>query len=144
MTLDCSLTYKDHNAKTKAKVGARNNILKKLANTKWRTDAKTIRSTALALCFSAAEYAAPVWSRSSHAANIDPVLNTASRAISGCLRPTRVQDLYLLRGIAPPHIIREVSSQMEKTNTIWPTTSTHTCLFAFYRRGDLPGTLRGP
>ena len=94
----------------KGKVGARNNILKKLANTKWGTDAKTIRTTALALCFSAAEYASPVWSRSAHAAKIDPVLNTACRAITGCLKPTRVDDLYLLCGIAPPHIRRTVVS----------------------------------
>ena len=33
---------------------------------------------------------------------IDPVLNAVCRAISGCLRPTRVDDLYLLCGIAPP------------------------------------------
>ena len=46
---------------------------------------------------------------------LNAVLNTASRAIYGCLRPTKVQDLYLLYGIAPPHIRGKVSSQMEKT-----------------------------
>ena len=114
VTLDRCLTYKDHIAKTKAKTGARNSILKKLANTNWGTDARTTRTTALALCFSSAEYASPVWDRSSHASKIDPVLNAACRAISGCLRPTRVDDLYLLCGIAPPHIRRAVSSQLEK------------------------------
>ena len=113
VTLDRCLTYKDHIAKTKAKTGARNSILKKLANTNWGTDARTIRTTALALCFSSVEYASPVWSRSSHASKIEPVLNAACRAISGCLRPTRVDDLYLC-GIAPPHIRRAVSSQLEK------------------------------
>ena len=116
VTLDRCLTYKEHIDKTKAKTGARNSILKKLANTNiyWGTDARTIRTTALARCFSAAEYASPVWSRSSHASKIDPVLNAACRAISGCLRPTRVDDLYLLFGIAPQHIRRAVSSQLEK------------------------------
>ena len=81
----------------------------------WGTDARTIRTTAVALCFSSAEYASPVWSRSSHASKIDPVLNAACRAISGCLRPTRVDDIYSLCGIAvPPHIRRAVSSQLEK------------------------------
>ena len=51
------------------------------------TDARTIRTTALALCFSAAEYASPVWSRSAHAPKIDPALNLSGRAITGCLRP---------------------------------------------------------
>ena len=114
VTLDRCLTYKDHIAKTKAKTGARNSILNTLANTNWGTDAKTIRTTSMALCFSCAEYAFPVWSRSPHASKIVPVLNAACRAISGCLRPTRVEDQYLLCGIAPPHIRRAVSSQLEK------------------------------
>ena len=53
--------------------------------------------------------------RSSHAKKLDPVLNTACRAISGCLKPTRVDDLYLLCGIAPPKVRREVSSRLERT-----------------------------
>ena len=46
-----------------------------------------------------------------------PVLNAACRANSGCLRPTRVADLYLWCGIAPPpppHIRRTASSQLDK------------------------------
>ena len=114
VTLDRSLTYKNHIANTKAKVGARNSILKKLANTNWGTDARTIRTTALTLCFSAAEYASPVWSRSAHSPKIDPALNSSCRAITGCLRPTKVEDIYLLCGIAPPHVRRLVLSQKEK------------------------------
>ena len=114
VTLDRSLAYKDHIANTKAKVSSRNSIHKKLANTKWGTDASTIRTTALALCFSAAEYASPVWSRSAHAAKIDTVLNDACRVITWCLKPTRVDDLYLLSGIAPPYIRRTVLSEKEK------------------------------
>ena len=88
----------------KSKIEARNIILKKLANTNWGTDARTIRTTALALCFSAAEYAPPVWSRSSHASAIQPVLIAACRAISGCLIPKRVDDLYILVVRNPPRI----------------------------------------
>ena len=72
---------------------ARNITFQKLANTNWGTNARTIRTTALALCFSSAEYASLGWSRSSHASKIDAVLKAARRAISGCLRPTRVDDL---------------------------------------------------
>ena len=43
------------------------------------------------------EYASPVWSRPSHASKFDPVLNDGCRA----MRPTRVDDLYLLCGIFP-------------------------------------------
>ena len=33
----------------------------------------------------------------------------------GCLKPTNVEDLYLLAGIAPPDIRRDVCARMEKT-----------------------------
>ena len=100
---------------TKMKVATRNNLLKKLANSKWGTNARTIRTTALALCYSTAEYAAPVWARSSHANKLNPVLNQACRSITGCLKPTNVEDLYLIAGIAPPDIRREVCAKVERT-----------------------------
>ena len=41
-----------------------------------------------------AEYAAPVWARSSYAQKLNPELNSACRAVTGCLKPTNVEDLY--------------------------------------------------
>ena len=96
------------------KVATRNNLLRKWANSKWGTSASTIRSTALALCYSVAEYAGPVWARSHHAHVLDSELNTACRAITGCLKPTNKEDLYQLAGIAPPDIIRDVCARVEK------------------------------
>ena len=93
---------------------ATRNLLRKLANSKWGTSASTIRTTALALCYSVAEYAAPVWARSHHAHVLDSELNTACRAITGCLKPTNVEDLYLLAGIEPPDIRRDVCARVEK------------------------------
>ena len=78
-------------AYTKIKVATRNNLLRKLANSKWGTSASTIRTTALALCYSVAEYAAPVWARSHHTHVLDSELNTACRAITGCLKPTNME-----------------------------------------------------
>ena len=72
------------------------------------------RTTAIALCYSVAKYAAPVWARSHHAHVLDSELNTACRAITGCLKPTNVEDLYLLAGIAPPDIKRDVCARVEK------------------------------
>ena len=100
------------------KVATRNNLLKKLANSKWGTNASTIRTTALALCYSIAEYAAPVWARCTYADILDPEINKACRAITGCLKPTYVEDLYLLAGIAPPDIRRDVCARMERTKQI--------------------------
>ena len=97
------------------KVATRNNLLKKLANSKWGTNTRTIRTTALALCYSTAEYAAPVWARSSRANKLNPVLNQSCRSITGCLKPTNVEDLYLIAGIAPPDIRREVCARVERT-----------------------------
>ena len=115
MTLDRTLSYKQHIQNTKKKVATRNNLLKKIANSKWGTNTSTIRTTALALCYSIAEYAAPVWARSTHADILDPELNKACRAITRCLKPTHVKNLYLLVGIAPPDISRDVCARMEQT-----------------------------
>ena len=67
VTLDRTLSNKTHMHNTKMKLATRNNLLKKLANSRWGTNARTIRTTALALCYSTAEYAAPVWERSDYA-----------------------------------------------------------------------------
>ena len=111
------LGYKEHIPvhNTKMKVATRNNLLRKLSNSKWGANASTVRTTALALCYSVAEYAAPVWARSSHVQKLNPELNSACRAITGCLKPTNVEDLYLLAGIAPPDIRRDVCARVEKT-----------------------------
>ena len=69
----------------------------------------------MALCYSVAEYAAPVWARSSHAQKLNPELNSACRAVTGCLNPINVEDLYLLSGIAPPDIWRDVCARVEQT-----------------------------
>ena len=112
--LDRCLSYKAHIEKTKAKVSTRNNILRKLANTRWGASPDTIRSTALALSFSAAEYACPAWERSPHAKKLDPALNASCRSITGCLRSTNMNSVYLLAGIAPPDIRRSVASRAER------------------------------
>ena len=100
------------------KVAIRNNLLKKLANSRWGTNARTIRTTALALCYSAAEYAAPVWERSACAHLLGPELNRACRAITGCLRPANVENLYLLAGIAHPEIRTNVCARVERTKQV--------------------------
>ena len=97
------------------KVATRNNLLRKLSNSKWGVNVNTIRTTALALSYSVSEYEAPVWARSPHAQKLNMELNSACRAVTGCLKPTNVEDLYLLAGIAPPDIRRDVCARMEKT-----------------------------
>ena len=64
------------------------NLLMKLAGSTWGASANTLWSSALALCYSAAEYCAPVWSRSAHTSRVDVQLNSTMRLISGTLRST--------------------------------------------------------
>ena len=97
------------------KVNAINNTIRKLANSKWGCKASTLRPSCLALCYSAAEYACPVWARSTHAHKLNPALHDCCRIISGCLKPTNLDSVHLLAGIAPPHIRRTVACRMERT-----------------------------
>ena len=113
--LDRTLCYKTHIEKTKMKVNARNNIIRKLANSNWGCKATTLRSSCLVLRYSAAEYACPVWARSTHAHKLNPALHDCSRIISGCLKPTNLNSVHILAGIAPPHIRRTVACRMERT-----------------------------
>jgi len=102
VTLDRTLSYKEHLSKTAAKLKSRNNLLSKLASSSWGANAKTLCTSALALCYSVAEYCCPAWSRSSHTASIEGQLNSTMRLISGCVRPTQIPWLLVLANIAPP------------------------------------------
>ena len=61
----------------------------------WGAGAKTLRIATLSLVYSAAEYFAPVWYRSAHTRLIDSVLNDALRIVTGWLRPTPTDHLYM-------------------------------------------------
>ncbi|KAL7383211.1 hypothetical protein ABVT39_006598 [Epinephelus coioides] len=114
VTLDRTLSFKLHLQNTKAKVNTRNNILRKLVNSKWGADPSIVRTTALALCFSTAEYACSSWSRCHHTKLVDTALNDTCRIITGCIKSTPVPCLYALAGIAPPHIRRSIIAQDER------------------------------
>ena len=67
----------------------------------------TLRTGALALVYSAAEYASPAWCRSTHTRKLDVALNNTMRIITGCMRPTETTFLPVVAGITPPDIRRE-------------------------------------
>ena len=114
VTLDRTLSFKKHCLNTKGKVHARNNILRKLVSKKWGAQPSVLRTTALALCMSAAEYAAPVWARSAHSKQVNIAVNETARIVTGCLRPTPTGKLYPLIGVAPPDIRRNAATGEEK------------------------------
>ena len=88
VTLDRTLSFNEHCKKVKGKVASRNNLLGKLANSSWGANPQTLKATAMALCYSTAEYCAPVWANSCHAKKVDPELNYSCRTITGNLRST--------------------------------------------------------
>jgi len=59
VTLDRTLSYKEHLSKTAAELKSRNNLLSKLAGSSWGANAKTLCTSALALCYSVTEYCCP-------------------------------------------------------------------------------------
>ena len=52
VTLDHTLSYREHLTKTAGKLKNGNNLLMKLAGSTWGTNANTLRTSALALCYS--------------------------------------------------------------------------------------------
>jgi len=70
----------------------------------------TLRSSALALCYLAAEYYAPVWSRSAHTSHVDVQLNSTMRLISGTLRSIPLPWLPVLSNIEPPALRRKAAT----------------------------------
>ena len=118
VTLDRTLSFREHVIKLKKKLSTRNNILDKLANSTWGADPLTLKTTAMAVCFSTAEYCSPVWTRSAHAHKVNVELNRACRTITGTLRATPLQSLYRLASIPPPQVRREAFSKVEKDKQI--------------------------
>ena len=59
VTLDRTLSYRVHLTKTAGKLKYRNNLMK-LAGSTWGASANTLQSSALAFCYPAAKFCAPV------------------------------------------------------------------------------------
>ena len=114
VTLDRTLSFKQHCKNFAGKIQSRNNLLSKLANSRWGANPHVMRTTALAMCYSVAEYACPVWLDSTHSKLIDVALNETCRKITGCMKSTPINQLYNLSGIAPPLIRRKCHLMTEK------------------------------
>ena len=99
--LDRALTYRHHLEALSKKLSRRVSLLRRLAGSGWEAGAKTLRTAALSLIYSTAEYCATAWCRSVHTRLIDSVLNDALRIVTGCLHPTPTDNLPVLSGIHP-------------------------------------------
>jgi hypothetical protein len=116
VTLDRTMTYNAHLTKTSKKISTRINIVRKLAGTDWSAGTETLRTAALAIVYSTAEYCAPVWLNSVHISKIDVQLNNAMRIISGCVKSTQLPWLPTLAYIAPPQLRRKAAAVRELVN----------------------------
>jgi transposase-like protein len=108
--LDRTLTFRQHLETTKNKIKSRN-IISKLARTSWGCSADTLRTSALSLVYSVAEYYAPVWTISAHCNKIDVELIAAMRIVKGTVRSTPTQWLPVLSNIGSPEIHRQIATQ---------------------------------
>jgi len=102
----------------RAKLKNRNNLLMKLAGSTWGASANTLRSSALALCYSSADYCTPVWSRSAHTSQVDVQLNSTMRLISGTLRSTPLPWHPVLSNIELPPLRRKAATDKLVENIV--------------------------
>ena len=82
----------------------------KLAVSSWGANANTLRSSALAVCYSVAEYCCRVWQRSTHVSLVDAQLYSSMRLISGTVRSTPLPWLPVLTNIEPPALQRRAAT----------------------------------
>ena len=106
LKLDRALTFRHHLETLRKKLTTRVTLLRRLAGSGWGAGAKTLRTAALSLVYSTAEYYAPVWCGSAHTSLIDSVLNDALHIVTGYLRPTPTDHLPILLGIQPAELRR--------------------------------------
>ena len=105
VTMDRILSYNDHIQNTKINVVTLDNLLKILANSKWGTRASTIRTTALAVCNSIADYAAPIWLRSTYTythSDINYTKQRSHRPFSNSLQTASKHTKHTLRSETKP------------------------------------------
>ena len=81
-----SLTYRHHLENINAKTNARCNMPKILRGNSSGLGFHALQTSALALCFFAAKYCAPVWPHSKHTKLLNSSLNECMRLVTGCIR----------------------------------------------------------
>jgi len=113
LPLDRTLSFKLALEQRGEKLKVRNNLVQKLVGSDWGANGNVLRTSVLALVYSAAEYASPVWYACHHTDRIDVQLNVAMRTITGAVNSTPVPWLHVLSNIEPPQIRRKLAAHKE-------------------------------
>jgi len=107
VTLDRSLTYKENLTKLSLKLRTRLNQIHMLAGSEWGAAPETLRISTISLISGTMSYGCSVWINSAHKDKIDVQFNNALRIVTGTLKSTPLQWLYVLSNIAPPNLTRK-------------------------------------
>jgi len=83
----------------------------KLAGTSWGCSAEVLRTSAIVLVYSVAEYCAPAWFRSAHCMKVNTQFNQAMRIVTETVRPTQVEWLTFLANVVPSDLRRWKSAK---------------------------------
>ena len=97
------------------KMAIRNNLLKKVANSKW-VQMKVQSEQQYDLMQLSRRICSTSMGQISTRTHAE--LNKLCRAITGCQKPTYVEELYLLNGIASPYIKRSTCTRMKRTKQV--------------------------
>ena len=93
------LSHRHEVEKFQEKLQTINNLLQKLTNFTWRADLTNLEPPiAFALCYSTVEYACPIWESSTHARKVNTALQETSHCITGCIKSTNTDILYVIVG----------------------------------------------
>ena len=103
--MDRPLTFRHHLETFHRKPATRVLILRRPAGSEWGADAKTLRTAALSLVYSTAEYCAPVWCGSAHTRLIDSVLKDVLHIVTGCVCHTPTDNLPVVVAVAVVAIV---------------------------------------
>ena len=90
VTLDRTLSFKQHCNNVAANVQTRNTLLSNIANSTWSASTHVMRTTALATWYSVAELACPMWLDSAHSKTVNIAFKETCRKATSCIQPTPI------------------------------------------------------
>jgi len=106
-TTNRSLTYCWHLESRRKRLMSRIAHVRRFASSGWGSGATTLRTDTVALVHSTAEHCALAGCRCVHNRLIDSGNNDALRIVTGCLRPTPVDNLPILASIQTAELRRK-------------------------------------